>query len=118
MMIKHLGLCICILALAGCGGGIKEDRPDRRVVAASPVGFGPISKACLQSDRKKRSRQLCSCIQAAADKTLSRSDQRRSVAFYKDPHLAQQIRTSDRPQDEKFWDDYAAYAREAQRMCG
>lgn len=118
MMMKHLGLFVCILALAGCGGGITDDRSDRRVITPSAVGFGPISKACLQSDRKKKSRQLCGCIQAAADKTLSRSEQRKSVAFYNDPHLAQQIRTSDRDQDEKFWDAYAAYGREAQRMCG
>lgn len=117
-MMKHLGLFLCILALSACGGGRgwQEDRPDRRVIA-SPVAFGPISKACLQSNRKKKSRELCSCIQAAADKTLSRSDQRRSVAFYDNPHLAQEIRTSDRPADESFWDAYAAYARQAEKMC-
>lgn len=118
MMGKHLGLWLCIAALAGCGGGVREDRPDRRVITPAPVAFGPISKACLQSDRKKKSRQLCTCIQAAADKTLSRSDQRRSVAFYQNPHLAQEIRTSDRDTDAKFWDAYAAYAQEAERMCG
>ena len=118
MIAKHVGLWLCILALAGCGGGVREDRPDRRAITPSPVAFGPISKACLQSDRQKKSRQLCSCIQAAADKTLSRSDQRRSVAFYENPHLAQQIRTSDRPKDEQFWDAYADYAKAAERMCG
>lgn len=118
MLKKHLGLWLCILALAGCGGGVRDDRTDRRVITPSPVAFGPISKACLQSDRKDKSRQLCACIQAAADKTLSRSDQRKSVAFYTNPHLAQVIRTSNRPQDEAFWDDYAAYGREAQRLCG
>ncbi|MEL7255770.1 MAG: hypothetical protein AAGL23_16465 [Pseudomonadota bacterium] len=117
MMTKYLGLGLSILALSACGGGGRDDRPDRRVIA-SPVAFGPISKACLQSDRKKKSRQLCTCIQAAADKTLSRTDQRRSVAFYNDPHLAQQIRTSDRSVDEKFWDAYAEYGKTAERMCG
>lgn len=116
--MKHLGLWLCILALAGCGGAPREDRSDRRVITPAPVAFGPISKACLQSDRKKKSTQLCTCIQAAADKTLSRSDQRKSVAFYTNPHLAQEIRTSDRSNDEKFWDAYAAYGREAQRLCG
>ena len=116
-MMKQFGLCICILALSACGGGVPNDRPDRLVIA-SPVAFGPISKACLQSDRKKKSRELCTCIQAAADKTLSRSDQRRSVAFYDNPHLAQQVRTSDRSVDEQFWDAYAEYGKTAERMCG
>ncbi|MEM1364041.1 MAG: hypothetical protein AAGF94_20465, partial [Pseudomonadota bacterium] len=104
--------------LVGCGGNARQDGPDRLVVKPSPVAFGPISKACIQSNRKKASRQLCTCIQAAADKTLSRSDQRKSIAFYDKPQLAQEIRQSDRSQDEKFWDAYAAYGREAQRLCG
>lgn len=120
--MRHLGRWTSILimtsVLAACGGGIREASTDRRIVSTSPIAFGPITKACLQSDRKKKSRALCSCIQAAANKTLTKSEQRRSVAFYNNPHMAQQIRQSDRPQDEKFWDAYAAYGREAQKMCG
>lgn len=84
---------------------------------SAPVAFGPISKACLQSDRKGRSRELCGCIQAAADRTLSRAQQRRSVAFYNDPHLAQEVRQSDRAADEAFWNAYVAYGEQAERMC-
>ncbi len=116
-MTKQFMLFLCVLALSACGGG-GSDRSDRRVITSAPVSYGPISKACLQSSRKAKSTRLCSCIQAAADRTLSRSDQRRSVAFYENPHLAQEIRQSDRPKDEQFWDDYAAYGREAEKMCG
>lgn len=84
---------------------------------ATPVAFGPISKACLQSGREGRSRELCGCIQAAADKTLTSSQQRRSVGFYSNPHLAQEIRQSDRPVDEKFWEAYVNYGKLAEQLC-
>ena len=116
-MFRHLALFICILAIASCGRSAPKERSSQRLITPAPVAYGPISKACLQSDRKKASRQLCTCIQAAADKTLSRSDQRKSVAFYSNPHLAQQIRQSERANDESFWEAYAAYGQEAARMC-
>lgn len=117
-MFKQSALLVCILAIAGCGGGAPKDRTSQRLITPGPIAYGPISKACIQSDRKKASRQLCTCIQAAADKTLSRSDQRKSVSFYNNPHLAQQIRQSERDVDERFWEAYAAYGQEAERMCG
>lgn len=115
--MKQVILIGLVLVLAGCGGA-KRDRGDVRVSRATPIAYGPISKACLQSDRERRSQSLCTCIQAAADQTLSRSDQRRSVAFYEDPHLAQQIRQSDRAKDEEFWNDYTSYGERAEQMCG
>ncbi|MEL7398705.1 MAG: hypothetical protein AAFN44_20295 [Pseudomonadota bacterium] len=117
-ILRHLAYFVCILAIAGCGRGAPQERTSQRLIVPAQVSYGPISKACIQSDRKKASRELCTCIQAAADKTLSRSDQRKSVAFYNNPHLAQQIRQSERSNDEKFWEAYAAYGEEAERMCG
>lgn len=111
--VTFLGLAVF---LAGCGGGPRD--PDRVVtMRATPVAYGPISKACLQSGREGRSRELCGCIQAAADKTLSSSQQRRSIAFYSNPHLAQEIRQSDRPVDEQFWEAYVNYGRLAEQLC-
>lgn len=108
-----------IMALAGCGGANRFE--GRSSYAAAPLymptAHGPIRSACLASDRKARSGRLCGCIQAVADRTLSRGDQRRAVDFYDDPHSAQDIRQSDRARDEAFWKAYSNYGSEAARIC-
>jgi hypothetical protein len=71
----------------------------------------------MASDREARSRALCGCIQWAANQTLSSSQQRRAVKFYQDPHLAQEIRQSDRAANETFWLAYKAYGEAAQAVC-
>ena len=103
--------------LAGCGGGRDSGWRDRGPMIGTPVASGPISAACTASDRKARSRKLCGCIQYAANQTLSASQQRRAVAFYRDPHRAQEIRQSDRGSDERFWRAYRAYGERAERLC-
>lgn len=108
-----------ILVLAGCGGVNRfEGRTSRGPAPLyAPTANGPIKSACLASDRKARSGRLCGCIQAVADQTLSRGDQRRAVGFYDDPHSAQEIRQSDRARDETFWKAYSNYGSEAARVC-
>jgi hypothetical protein len=106
-----------ILLLSGCGGGNNSRARQVPPLRAAPMSFGPISQACMASDRKARSRQLCGCIQAVADQTLSGSQQRRAVAFYNNPHQAQQVRQSDNSSDERFWEAYAAYAERAKNTC-
>ncbi len=106
-----------ILLLSGCGGGNNSRARQVPPLHNVPLSSGPISQACLASDRKARSRELCGCIQAVADQTLSGAQQRRAVAFYTDPHLAQQVRQSDSSTDERFWEAYAAYAERAQNTC-
>lgn len=134
---------ILILSLAGCAGGYHRAKremaaPTARVVTptgtttaragavviapaaapvAKPFATGPIQRACLASDRKARSRELCGCIQAVADKTLSGSDQRLAVSFYSDPHRAQDIRQSDRDSHQRFWTTYRKYTDRAERTC-
>ncbi|WP_246175833.1 hypothetical protein [Roseovarius bejariae] len=105
-----------VLVLAGCGGGDRFR--GGQVPRGTPMAFGPISKACMASDRKARSRQLCGCIQAAADQTLTGSQQRRAVTFYRDPHSAQEIRQSDRGGNERFWKAYSDYGERARQLCG
>ena len=110
---------LCLSALvSGCSGGSNS-----RVTATSGqpavtrTASGPISRACLTSNRKDRSRALCGCIQAAADRTLSLSDQALASKFYSDPHRAQTIRQSDRASDEIFWKKYLNYSETAQALC-
>src|SRR6056297_121844 len=105
-----------ITILAGCGGGDRF-RGDN-ISRGAPMAFGPISKACMASDREARSRRLCGCVQWVADQSLSRSDQRRAAGFYGDPHSAQEIRQSDRRRDERFWKAYSDYGDRAARICG
>lgn len=117
--MKQVILIAMVLAVAGCG---RADRftgtaPSNTVSRSAPMAFGPISKACMASDRKARSRALCGCIQAAANQTLNASQQRRAVAFYNDPHSAQDVRQSDRTNDERFWEAYRAYGDRAERLC-
>src|SRR6056297_2531495 len=104
-----------ITILAGCGGGDRFRGDD--ISRGAPMAFGPISKACMASDRKARSRALCGCIQAAADQTLTGSQQRRALAFYGNPQLAQDTRQSDSASDERFWAAYRAYGERAERLC-
>lgn len=121
------------LALAGCGGGgyRKADRDVGRMTVRVPVtvapggtarplklASGPISRACLGSDRKARSTERCGCIQAVANDSLSRTDQRMAADFYIDPHRAQVIRQSDNAGHERFWLAYKTYAETAAAVCG
>lgn len=112
--IKNTVLLFVIAGLSGCGG---PERFEGNTRAARPMAAGPISTACLQSDRKARSTALCGCIQAVANDTLTGSDQRRAIDFYADPHSAQEIRQSDRARDENFWRRYTDYAMKSERIC-
>lgn len=110
-----------VLTLAACGGSNRfDDRGGARAPAPvyAPTARGPINSACLASDRKARSSQLCGCIQAVADQTLSRGDQIRAVRFYDDPQSAQDTRQSDNASDERFWKAYSDYGKRAERICG
>ena len=140
--MKQVILLIMITALAGCGGVHKAKRAGSKPVVRAPVvstptnpvttgvstvpaapvakpfASGPIQKACISSDRKARSRELCGCIQAVANQTLSGAQQGVAVSFYADPHKAQKIRQSDRPAHEDFWQAYKTYGETAKRICG
>jgi len=52
-----------------------------------------------------------------ADRDLSRADQRLAVTFFADPHRAQEVRQSDNPRDEAFWQRYKAFASRAENIC-
>lgn len=85
---------------------------------AAPVhAAGPIAKACFKSDRKAATRSACRCAQKVANVKLSRSDQKLAAKFFKDPHLAQEIRQSDRSSHESFWLRYKEFGTVAAQYC-
>ncbi len=78
---------------------------------------GPIERACNASGGAANPR-LCTCIQQAADLTLTGRDQTRAAKFLRDPHQAQEIRQSGRRSDEAFWQRYRAFGETAEAFCG
>lgn len=76
-----------------------------------------VGNACLASDRGAGQQSLCRCIQKAADRTLTRRDQKRAATFFADPDLAQSTRRSENKRDEAFWDRYQAFGDVARRYC-
>ena len=76
-----------------------------------------IRKACLFSDRGRVQPRLCSCLQGAADRTLSAKDQRTAAGFFRDPDEAQRVRRSDRRRDEAFWERYERFGETARKAC-
>ena len=84
---------------------------------AVPVQAGPIERACMSSPRPQKSAQLCGCIQQAADRTLSRGEQRKAARFFSDPHKAQEVRQSDNPSNERFWKRYRSFGDTAEALC-
>ena len=77
---------------------------------------GPIERACMASDRGGN-RSLCGCIQAAADMTLSGSDQRRAAKFFNDPERAHKTWVSQSASDDAFWDRYREFGATAEATC-
>lgn len=114
--MKYIAGIFLIATLSACGGGNRDY--DSRQKVSYHRSLGPISSACMASDRKARSPGLCGCIQRAADVKLSKSDQRRAVSFYDDPHQAQVVRQSSRTADETFWRSYREYVTYAEATCG
>lgn len=91
---------VALVALGSCGG--------RRVT-------GDISRACAASGRDAASPALCSCVQRVANQTLSASDRRRAVSFFKDPEKAQESRVADGTA--AFWTRYRAFTETARAQC-
>jgi len=83
---------------------------------AGPAAADAIRKACMASDRGGN-RSLCSCIQDAADMTLSGSDQRRAAKFFKDPEEAHATWVSQSSADDAFWERYKSFGQTAEEYC-
>ncbi len=78
---------------------------------------GPIETACLRSDRPQATRAMCRCIGSVAQRTLTRAEQRRAAAFFRDPQLAQDVRMSKSARDNEFWGRYREFGAAAERTC-
>jgi len=86
-------------------------------LAATTAQAATISDACMASARSKGDSALCTCIQEAADRTLSRAEQRRAARFFKNPDEAQQVRMSKSDRDNEFWTRYRAFGDMAEAFC-
>ncbi|MBK0326517.1 hypothetical protein I5535_04335 [Rhodobacteraceae bacterium F11138] len=99
-----------LLAIA-CAGMVSVSIPVQ-------VDAGVIDRACRTSGRTAATPQMCRCIQSVAKDSLSRTDRRKAAKFFQDPHMAQEIRQSDRRSDEVFWLRYKAFGERARLACG
>ncbi len=108
--IRTPAVLAAILLLSACGGGGSP-------TAVRSFATGPIHTACLRSDQRAANSALCGCVQASANVILSRNEQARAVAFFRDPNLAQVTRQSDRAGDERFWQKYRQFVETAERSC-
>ena len=75
-------------------------------LVAEAASAGPISRACMRSDRDAANSAICGCIQQVADQTLTGSDQRRAAKFFANPDAAQKVFLSKSNSDDAFWDRY------------
>ncbi len=85
---------------------------------AAPVSAGVIERACRQSDRSAATPELCRCIQKVANRSLSFRERRKVAKWIKEPHMAQEVRQSDRRRDEILWERYKAFGERVQEVCG
>jgi hypothetical protein len=114
-MTRVLAALVTASMLAACGAS-SPDRGSPGTVTR--VATGSIANACLNSGRKAANRQLCGCIQFAADQSLSGSDQRRGAAFFGAPEKAHAVRLSDTPSADAFWERWTNFGKTARKLCG
>ena len=87
-------------------------------VGATAAVAGPISSACMKSDRQAANASLCGCIQQVADQLLKGAEQRRAAKFFADPEKAHAAWVSQSPSDDAFWERYKVFGASAQASCG
>lgn len=101
-----------ILTLAACGSSRQQSTPRSIAPASVPYSAGPIQSACLRADRRNASQRLCGCVQAVANRDLTRREQSRAVSFFDDPQKAQDARGGS-----AFWKKYRAFSNRAAQVC-
>lgn len=122
-MLARSTFAFCLVTLAACGSeppasqNLPGTAATLQLVAGATTAQGPIGAACNTYNRKTANAQRCGCIQAAADLTLSKSDQQKATRFFAEPELLQAIKLSDTPKNERFWYTWARFAETAEQMC-
>jgi hypothetical protein len=132
-MVRFITALSVVALVAGCGGTRYSSSNEARNTSYTPravfksataptartsyFASGPISAACKSAGRKQATRSRCGCVQAVANQSLSRSEQIRGAAFFKDPQKAQDLRQSGGSANERFWKKWKAYGQEAARIC-
>ncbi|MEX0279750.1 MAG: hypothetical protein AB3N13_01025 [Arenibacterium sp.] len=111
-MKQIIAAILACAVLSACGG-----RSDRERATVARAAKGPIAVACLQAGRKAATRELCGCVQAVANESLSSGDQRRGARFFADPALAHSVWRSSSASDDAFWDRWKAFAASAAKTC-
>lgn len=86
-------------------------------LTATFASAGPISRACMKSQRDAANSAVCGCIQQVADQTLSGSDQRKAAKFFANPDAAQKVFLSKSNSDDAFWDRYKNFGASAEAYC-
>ncbi len=87
------------------------------ILSSAAAEAGPISRACMASDRNARSYALCGCLQQVANRTLDRSDQRLAAKIFRKPQMAQDIKMSGSSSQKAFWQKYKAFGANATQTC-
>jgi len=105
-------LSALVLSLAACGGS-NRGSSNARVAFAT----GEINSACLSGGRSAANTQLCGCIQAVANQTLTARERTRAASFFANPDLAQETRASTGNADNEFWRRYRAFVDTSSEIC-
>ena len=92
---------LALLGVGACGGRVS----------------GEIGQACLASGRSGASARTCGCVQAVANRSLTRSEQSRVAGFFEEPERAQALRVRDDAASERLWVRYRAFADNAAAVC-
>lgn len=87
------------------------------ILSVAAAEAGPISRACMASERNARSYALCGCLQQVANRTLDRGDQRLAAKIFRKPQLAQDIKMSNTASNEAFWRKYQTFGATATQTC-
>ena len=87
------------------------------ILSSAAVQAGPISRACLASERNVSSHALCGCLQQVANRTLDIGEQRRAAKIIRKPQMAQDIKMSNSASNEAFWQRYKNFGAHAAQTC-